>query len=204
MLWEHDRLKVLCIVLCYKINGNGNICAFVFAKNCALLLTEYNFIALDTPKTSLILTRLLILKQTINFLLESKFYVELPTFCIAKTACKAFGIDNYNDLLKLELLKRWVFLKIGEAKYIEDMYSKEYLYFNRLSTFRKTEKDNSGRLDPKEANLTNIQIKTFDLKLPEKTIKLNEIVKDFSAQFNSFPTKIPNNVCSLWNLFKLD
>jgi len=92
-------------------------------------------------------------------------------------------------------------LKVGQAKYIADMYDNEYLFFNLFSSFRKNEKDPCGRNDPREANVTNKQVIYLELKTPNgKTIKLSEISKNFNAQFNEHPTVIPNNICSLYIL----
>ena len=92
-------------------------------------------------------------------------------------------------------------LKVGQGKYISDMYEKEYLFFNTFSNFRKTDKVSSGRNDPREANVTNKQVTYLEVSLPTgKTIKLSEISKKFNAQFNEFPTTIPNNICSLYTI----
>ena len=94
-----------------------------------------------------------------------------------------------------------LFLKIAEAKYIDDMYSSEYLFFNTYSSFRAKEKDESGRQDPREANTTNRQATYIEIDIPGKeTIKLNEIMSNFNAQFNEHPTKIPFNICSLYTI----
>jgi hypothetical protein len=92
-------------------------------------------------------------------------------------------------------------LKIGQGKYIEDMYNKEYLFFNTFASFRKKEKDPCGRNDPREANTKNKQLTYLEITTStEKTIKLSEISKQFNAQYNEFPTVIPYNICSLYTL----
>jgi hypothetical protein len=92
-------------------------------------------------------------------------------------------------------------LKVGQKKYIDDMYEKEYLFFNSFSSFRTKETDACGRNDPREANIKNKQITYLEITLPNaKTIKLSEISKQFNAQYNEFPTIIPHNICSLYTL----
>ena len=81
------------------------------------------------------------------------------------------------------------------------MYEKEYLFFNSFSSFRTKEKDPAGRNDAREANTKNKQVTYLEVTLPDgKTIKLSEGLKQFSAQYNEFPTKIPHNICSLFTL----
>ncbi len=81
------------------------------------------------------------------------------------------------------------------------MYEKEYLFFNSFSSFRTNDKDSFGRNDPREANTKNKQVTYFEITVPNgKTIKLSEISKQFSAQYNEFPKVIPNNICSLYTL----
>lgn len=92
-------------------------------------------------------------------------------------------------------------LKVGQEKYVRDMYDKEYLFFNTFSSFRNTEKDPCGRNDPREANTKNKQVTYLEIKTPDgKTIKLSEISKNFNAQFNEFLNTIPHNICSLYTL----
>jgi len=92
-------------------------------------------------------------------------------------------------------------LKVGQEKYVRDMHDKEYLFFNTFSSFRTNEKDPCGRNDSREANTRIKQVTFLEIKTPEgKTIKLSEISKNFSAQFNEFPTVIPHNICSLYTL----
>lgn len=85
------------------------------------------------------------------------------------------------------------------------MYNNEYLFFNLFSTFRTNDKDPCGRNDPREANIKNIQVTNLKIATPTgKTIKLSEISKEFNAQYNEFPTVIPNNICSLYTLHLQD
>ena len=94
-----------------------------------------------------------------------------------------------------------IFLKIAEAKHINDMYSNEYLFFNTFSSFRAKEKDASGRQDPREANTINRQATYLEVNIPGKgTIKLSEIMTNFNAQFNEHPAEIPFNICSLYTI----
>ncbi len=87
--------------------------------------------------------------------------------------------------------------KIQEARFIEDMYENEYLYFSSLKEFRSSKKDNSGRLDPRELNLKNEQLNTVTIKIKDQEIKLHEILKDFSAQYNEHLSEPRINCCSL-------
>ena len=92
-------------------------------------------------------------------------------------------------------------LKIGKEKYIEDMYQKEYLFFNTLRSFRGDNKDVSGRSDPREANILNTQLTYFETTTSKGTkIKHSEISKEFNGQYNEHPTEIPYNICSLYML----
>ena len=93
------------------------------------------------------------------------------------------------------------FLKIGKKERIEDMYENEYLFFNTLRSFRATKKDESGRADPREANTLNTQLTYLELTTSKGIeIKLSELSKEFSAQYNEHPTEIPYNICSLYTL----
>ena len=90
-----------------------------------------------------------------------------------------------------------ILTKIQKRTYIEDMYNKEYLYFNSLNDFRSNNKDLSGRLDPRELNTKNEQLKTLSIRIDN----INEIhfheMKKFSGQYNEY-FKDPNiNCCSL-------
>ncbi|WP_421889869.1 hypothetical protein [Marinoscillum sp.] len=93
------------------------------------------------------------------------------------------------------------FLKIGKQEHIEDMYENEYLFFNTLRSFRATEKDDSGRTDPREANTLNTQLTYLEIITSKGTkIKLSEISQKFNGQYNEHPTEIPYNICSLYTL----
>lgn len=92
-------------------------------------------------------------------------------------------------------------LKVGKGKYIQEMYDKEYLFFNTFSSFKSYEKDTCGRNDPREANISNRQMTSLQILTSKgKTIKLSEISKQFNSQFNEHPTNIPFNICSLYTL----
>lgn len=98
-----------------------------------------------------------------------------------------------------------ILLKVGHSKYINDMYENEYLFFNSFSTFRKIEDDPCGRNDRREANIQNKQLAYLEITTPTgKTIKPNKFLKEFSAQYNEFPTVIPFNICSLYTLYIRD
>ncbi len=93
------------------------------------------------------------------------------------------------------------FLKVGQSKYIMDMYQNEYLFFNLFSAFRNKDHDPSGRNDPRECNLTNKQVTYLEITPPGgQTIKLSEISIEFNAQFTEYPKTIPFNICSLFML----
>ena len=90
-----------------------------------------------------------------------------------------------------------IFAKIHKAEFIEDMYEKEYLYFNSLKSFRSKPSDKTGRLDPRELNLKNQQLTTLTIKLPEREIPLHKIAKKFSAQYMEHLSDPKINCCSL-------
>jgi hypothetical protein len=87
--------------------------------------------------------------------------------------------------------------KIHKAKYINDMFEKEYLYFNSLKDFKANPWENSGRLDPKELNVSNYQLKTLTIKVNEKDIHLHELLKNFSAQLYKSIHEPKINCCAL-------
>jgi hypothetical protein len=90
-----------------------------------------------------------------------------------------------------------ILTKIHKAKYIEDMFKNEYLHFRSLKSFRSDCKDLSGRLDPKELNTKNEQLKTLTIKIDDnKIINLNEL-NGFSGQFNEYLRDPKINCCSL-------
>lgn len=87
--------------------------------------------------------------------------------------------------------------KIHLAKYIDDMYENEYLYFNSLLEFRSSTIDKTGRLDPKELNLKNTQLATLTFLVDCKEIHLHNILKDFNGQLMEHLTETKINCCSL-------
>lgn len=92
-------------------------------------------------------------------------------------------------------------IKIGKQEHIEDMYEKEYFFFNTLRSFREPTKDKTGRADPREANTLNRQLTSLEITTTKGTkIKLSEISKEFNGQYNEHPTEIPFNICSLYTL----
>lgn len=93
----------------------------------------------------------------------------------------------------------YLLAKIHKSKFIEDMYSKEYLYFSSLKSFRGKSKDN-GRTDPKEGNLKNIQISYLSLGEGKDKIELNKILSNFSAQYTENLADSKYNCCSLYKL----
>jgi hypothetical protein len=91
-------------------------------------------------------------------------------------------------------------MKMAEMKYIIDMYENEYLYFNRYSTFRSSETDKTARLDPREGNIKNYQVKKLTIKISNLQIQLHKISSELNSQFTEFPNFIPYNICSLYFL----
>lgn len=92
-------------------------------------------------------------------------------------------------------------LKIGDEQFINDMYDNEYMYFNNLSAFRNKEKDKSGRLDPREANINLIQGNWVKITLPDgREIEFNKENNQLNCQVNEFHTTIPGNICCLYRL----
>jgi hypothetical protein len=90
-----------------------------------------------------------------------------------------------------------ILTKIQQAKYIKDMYNQEYLYFKSLKDFRSSQKDVTGRKDPKELNLSNKQLKKLTIKIDDtKIIHLHDL-KGFSGQFTEFLGDSKINCCSL-------
>lgn len=101
----------------------------------------------------------------------------------------------------LETEMKGFLIKIGTQEHIEDMYEKEYLFFNTLRSFRATKKDETGRADPREANTMNTQLTSLEITTSKGTkIKLSEISQEFNGQYNEHPTEIPYNICSLYTL----
>lgn len=92
-------------------------------------------------------------------------------------------------------------VKLGEEKYIDDMYKNEYLFFNSFSSFRQSEKDPYGRNDPREANTKNKQVRYLEIITDTgAAIKLSEISINFNSQFHESPSEVPHNICSLYTL----
>jgi hypothetical protein len=87
--------------------------------------------------------------------------------------------------------------KIQRAKYIEDMYSNEYLYFSWLKDFRRTDEDKSGQNDPRELNTKTEQLKIMTLNVGGKDFPLHNLLKDFKGQFNEHYVDARLNCCSL-------
>jgi hypothetical protein len=111
--------------------------------------------------------------------------------CIISGCCRSYE----------ETEMRGFFIKIGKQEHIEDMYENEYLFFNTLRSFRATNKDETGRADPREANTLNTQLTYLEITTSKGTrLKLSEISKEFNGQYNEHPTEIPYNICSLYTL----
>lgn len=91
-------------------------------------------------------------------------------------------------------------VKFGQEKFINDQYSKEYLFFKNLKYFRKTVSDSFGRFDNHEGDIEITQGKELTITSGEKSIELHKITRNFNVQLNKFETNIPGNICSLHSL----
>ncbi|QXP64854.1 MULTISPECIES: hypothetical protein [unclassified Polaribacter] len=94
-------------------------------------------------------------------------------------------------------MKNLILIKIGESKYINDMYENEYLYFKSLKEFRSNSEDQTGRLDPKELNVSNTQINNLTLTTNNKEIELHKVFKNFEGQLMKNLDNPEINCCSL-------
>ncbi|WP_210463004.1 hypothetical protein [Rufibacter roseolus] len=90
--------------------------------------------------------------------------------------------------------------KIQDEKYINDMYENEYLYFNSLKYFRSDSKDITGRLDPRELNTKNLQLKNLLIKKGDVEIELSEALSNFSGQYMEHPDDSTVSCCSLFTI----
>ncbi len=95
------------------------------------------------------------------------------------------------------ITKMLILTKIHEAKFIEDMFENEYLYFKSLKDFRDYSKDGTGRLDPRELNLKNEQLTTLTVQKDDKEIHLHKVLKGFSGQYMEHLSEPKINCCSL-------
>ena len=87
--------------------------------------------------------------------------------------------------------------KIQKAEFIEDMYENEYLYFKSLREFRSDSKDRTGRLDPRELNLKNMQLTTLTVSKHDKEIHLHKVLQGFNGQYMEHLSEPKINCCSL-------
>ncbi|MCF8296549.1 MAG: hypothetical protein K9J13_03305, partial [Saprospiraceae bacterium] len=71
------------------------------------------------------------------------------------------------------------------------------MYFKSLKDFRGENKDQSGRLDPRELNVKNEQLTTITVTTGSKELHLHEVLKDFSGQFMEHISNPKINCCSL-------
>ncbi|MFC2126350.1 hypothetical protein ACFLU5_16275 [Bacteroidota bacterium] len=92
-----------------------------------------------------------------------------------------------------------ILAKIQDERFISDMYNKEYLYFKSLKYFRSNKEDPSGRLDSKELNLKNVQLKYLSIKTGTKDIEISKIFSDFNAQYMEHLSSPKINCCSLYS-----
>lgn len=102
-----------------------------------------------------------------------------------------------------------LFIKFGESRYINDMYHREYLYFQPLNNFRGVPEE-TGRMDPNEGNLSNYNfmnpiIESSNSQLTE-LIEISSNIKIHLTEF--FPDFYHKN-CSLYhvknrNIFSID
>lgn len=87
--------------------------------------------------------------------------------------------------------------KIHKAEFIEDMYEKEYLRFSSLKDFRSDSKDLTGRLDSRELNVKNVQLKTLTISTDKNELVLHEAFNEFNAQYMEHLSNPKTNCCSL-------
>lgn len=87
--------------------------------------------------------------------------------------------------------------KIQEEKFIVDMFDNEYLYFNSLNEFRKSNFDIGGRNDPRELNTKTTQLNSLSIIHNEKEYALNNIIKNFKGQYNEHILDSKAFCCSL-------
>jgi len=104
---------------------------------------------------------------------------------------------NTQSLTLGSILTMIILTKINEAEYIDDMYQNEYLYFKSLKDFRSSSEDKSGRLDPKELNLKNSQIKTLSIFIDSKKIDLHDNCSNFKGQLMEHLSDSKINCCSM-------
>jgi hypothetical protein len=77
------------------------------------------------------------------------------------------------------------------------MYQKEYLYFTKLDSFRCDKNDPTGRLDPRELNMTNKQLRKLTIRLENnREIHLHNL-SGFNGQFNEYLSNSNISCCSL-------
>lgn len=91
--------------------------------------------------------------------------------------------------------------KIQDEKYIKDMYENEYLYFKGLKDFRSSKEDPSGRLDPKELNVKNVQLTYLSINTGTKEVELSKVLSNFSGQFMEHLDDPKINCCSLYTMY---
>lgn len=87
-------------------------------------------------------------------------------------------------------------IKIGESKYIEDMYNNEYLHFSCIEKFRNITYDKSGRLDSRELNIKNEQLDFLTFKYNNHQYNLHT-KKNFNGQYMENLSEVNINCCSL-------
>jgi hypothetical protein len=100
----------------------------------------------------------------------------------------------------METMYGYIFIKFSEAKFIDDMYQNEYLYFNKYSKFRDNNPGEKARFDPREGNLTNTQARDLELtiNLHGGNVKLG-MGNNSSAQFCEHLKDTPLISCSLFS-----
>lgn len=90
-----------------------------------------------------------------------------------------------------------ILTKIHKAEIIGDMFENEYLYFSSLKDFRDNSKDKTGRLDPRELNLKNMQLTTLTVSKDDIEIHLHKVLKGFNGQYMEHLSEPKINCCSL-------
>jgi hypothetical protein len=105
----------------------------------------------------------------------------------------------------METMYSYIFIKLSGAKFIDDMYQNEYLYFNKYSIFRDNNPGEKARYDPREGNLTNVQARDLELaiNINGRKLKLGMGVNS-GAQFYEHLEDTPLISCSLFSALLTD
>jgi hypothetical protein len=91
------------------------------------------------------------------------------------------------------------FIKIGEKKFIEDLYINGTIFMNPISRFKEIE-DNNLRGDTLEGSHYIEQGDFLKLKIKDKWIEFNRGVQDFNCQLYLDYDNVNGNIYSLYTL----